>query len=196
MKRLLKFSGNVGRINAMNRRFFLAVTASVLASVILTIILPFRLLKKIFKIFSISPWLNEHEIKTLTSIAECIYPKDNDPGASELGIKEYFIRQLKTRYYEKDLSKLKNAVFILNSASLSISGVSFYQNSKKIKGSLLNDLAANKIGRYRYNASEVFSIIIDITIEGCFSHPIHGGNKSKNGWEIIKTGFNGKWFDV
>ena len=75
----------------------------------------------------------------------------------------------------------------------SFSGKTFAQLSGDQQDQLLHGLEDGKIELKGADAKSFFKLLLQNTVEGFFSDPVHGGNRDMVGWKLI--GFPGARYD-
>ncbi len=139
---------------------------------------------------------SEHELKTLASIAEIIYPEDSTHGAQSLGIANYFITQFRETYYKKSISIMQRLVLCLDKESQKNNKTDFISSENDFQNKLINLIVTGNMENYYPGVQKDFNNLVDITLEGCFSDQVHGGNKNREAWKLMKESFKVEWFDV
>ena len=160
-------------------------------------------------------WLffNSEEARTADAVLARLIPADdNGPGAREAGVVVFLDRQLAgawghgDHFYRKgpilpgtpqqgyQLAFTPSEMFRLGFAKLD-------GNARKLRGAAFADLtteqqdellAQAEHGKLDFGAlpsGTFFGSLVDATMEGFFSDPIHGGNRDKIGWKLV--GFPG-----
>lgn len=160
-------------------------------------------------------WLffNTDEARTADAALARLIPADsNGPGAREAAVVVFLDRQLAgawgqgNHFYRKgpfvpgtpqqgyQLAFTPAEMFRLGFAKLD-------ENSRKLRGAAFADLTSeqqdellaqaeqNKLDFGALPSGTFFASLVDATMEGFFSDPIHGGNRDKIGWKLV--GFPG-----
>jgi gluconate 2-dehydrogenase gamma chain len=160
-------------------------------------------------------WLffNAEEARTADAAVARLIPADDDgPGAREAGVVVFLDRQLAgawghgDHFYRKgpflpgtpgqgyQLAFTPAEMFRLGFAKLD-------ENARKLRGAPFADLAIEQQDELLSQAEHgkldfgtlpsvtFFASLVDATMEGFFSDPIHGGNRDKIGWKLV--GFPG-----
>lgn len=145
---------------------------------------------------------------TLNAACECIYPKDENPGAIELKV-PYFIDNQLASAYGYNVREYMQGPFINGKAEqgyqspmyrrdIMLLGLSELENtaqkrhkkafascSNKEQIAILKDFEANKVKLDGISSSYFFSLLRSLTIAGVLSDPIYAGNQNKNGWRAM-----------
>ena len=160
-------------------------------------------------------WLffNAEEAKTADAAVARLIPADESgPGAREAGVVVFLDRQLAgawgngDHFYRKgpfgpstpqqgyQLAFTPAEMFRLGFAKLDESarklrGASFADLAIEQQGELLAQAEQGKLDFGALPSATFFASLVDATMEGFFSDPIHGGNRGKVGWKLV--GFPG-----
>lgn len=141
-----------------------------------------------------------------------IPPDSYGSGAVEAGVPEYIDRQMSTSYARGELWYLQGpfrqgsaefgyqlrltprdilrlGIENVNSLCVSQHKQEFHELGFIQQDAMLSDLERGKHQLKDLPAETFFSFILQITREGFFSDPVHGGNKDMVGWKLI--GFPG-----
>jgi gluconate 2-dehydrogenase gamma chain len=160
-------------------------------------------------------WLffNAEEARTADAVLARVIPADgNGPGAREAGVVIFLDRQLAgawgsgDHFYRKgpflagtpqqgyQLAFTPAEMFRLGFAKLD-------ENARKLRGAAFADLTPEQQDELLAQAEQgkldlgtlpsgtFFASLVDATMEGFFSDPIHGGNRGMIGWKLV--GFPG-----
>lgn len=177
----------------MNRNTFIAI---LLSGISIWLVTPARKVRSIYQRLKKPSGPGEHELKTAAVIAEYIYPEDDAPGALSLGINNFFTIQFATPYYRKYIPSLKRLTSYLDSESKKITGKNFLSTESKIQHELLDSIASGEKGRVNTAIRKDFYTFIELTLEGCFSDPMYGGNKNKQAWNLLGGTIREEWFNA
>ena len=175
----------------MNRKTFLATIISAICIWLLT---PTHKVRSIFNRLKkpLSP--NEHELITASRIAEYIYPEDDSEGALSLGIHNFFTIQFKIPYYRKFITSIKRLTNHVDSESRKLCGKDFIAAEAAVQNRVLDSIADTRKKRIQGTVIKDFHTLINLTLEGCFSDPMHGGNKNKLAWNLLGGTIKEDWF--
>ena len=158
-------------------------------------------------------FFNSVEVQFIEAAVDTLIPSDNvGPGALELGVATFVDRQLAGSYgkgYRLYLEgpfaegepeqgyQLKLTPAELMKAG--IADVNAYVRGKRNRNFsdlkpgdrelVLSDIENGKVGLATVPNATFFSLLLQLTVEGYLSDPIHGGNKNKAAWKMI--GFPG-----
>lgn len=175
----------------MKRRAFFSVIASGLC---FWIMMPGHRIRHLFAKYKRPIGLGSHDITTLSHIAEYIYPKDDESsGALSLGVENFFTIQMQTSYYKEHIQAMKSLVVYCDKQAMKINRKNFILSDINIKNEILDSLRKAKQNSKQAFVKNNFHELINLTLEGCFSHPVHGGNKEKQAWEFLGNTFKEEW---
>lgn len=123
-------------------------------------------------------FLTADQARLLDVITAHIVPTDDTPGAREAHVVRYIDHSFTTIFaeFQKDFSELIVA-FNEFMATFRPDGAPFLRLTHSEQIAALRDLERLK--------PDVFYPFRDITMNGMFSHPVHGGNYQKIGWKLI-----------
>lgn len=175
----------------MNRKTFIA---TIISGICICLLTPAHKVRSIYNRLKKPSGPNEHELKTAAIIAEYIYPEDNAPGALSLGIQNFFTVQLTTPYYKKLIPCIRRLINYLDMESRKVCGKDFLYATTEIQHKLLDSIASGKKDQVSTGIRKDFYKLIDPTLEGCFSDPMHGGNKNKQAWNVMGGTIKEDWF--
>ena len=146
-----------------------------------------------------------------------IIPKDDlGPGAKEAAVPTFLDRQMAGEYgraerwymlgpwragtksqgYQSRLTPAqlyRAAIKAIDEHLKQANGKIFAQLSPDEQDKVLGDLDNDKIKLTNVSGKAFFELLLQNTIEGFFSDPIHGGNRDMAGWKLI--GFPGARYD-
>jgi gluconate 2-dehydrogenase gamma chain len=160
-------------------------------------------------------WLffNSEEARTADAVLARVIPADdNGPGAREAGVVVFLDRQLAgawgqgDHFYRKgpflpgtpqqgyQLAFTPAEMFRLGFAkrdesARKLRGASFADLTAEQQDELLAQTEHGKLDFGTLPSGTFFASLVDATMEGFFSDPIHGGNRDKIGWKLV--GFPG-----
>jgi len=176
----------------MKKRTFLGILASFAG---FWLLFPFSKVTSLFNRLKVRP-LSDHELRTAALIAEYIYPEDSEPGASALDIDTYCANQSATLYFRRYIPSLQRVTAYLDAACRKAGQSGFPAMHPEDRAVLLDLIASGKADLRCPGIQKDFFAIIDMTIEGCFSDPLHGGNRNARAWQILDGTFKKDWMYV
>lgn len=120
-------------------------------------------------------------MSTLTAVCERILPRDEDPGAVDLGVPEYIVRMLDT----PDLAAVREMFWKIlpmmdTEAGKKFSGKRFADLAPTEQDAILDTWQNGKESRQK-----AFEILVTLTLEGAFGDPKYGGNTGGLGFKMI-----------
>jgi hypothetical protein len=177
----------------MNRKTFLA---TMISGLLLWLLVPAHRIRQLFNHLKKPSRPNKHELETLVALSEIIYPEDSTLGARSLGIHNFFIVQFQDAYYKKNLPLMIRLVQGFDKESQKNWKRDFVSLGRKFQDKLAHSVVSGAMEKRYPGIQKDFYSLIDITLEGCFADTIHGGNKNKQAWNIMRDSFKVEWFDV
>jgi gluconate 2-dehydrogenase gamma chain len=120
------------------------------------------------------------QFRTLQAACERILPRDEDPGALDLGVPEYIDAMLAT-----DMPKWRDVM-------TKLLPVLDRQSKKKFGNKLFHEAAPadqdTLLAAWQQGAAGekfFFGVLLALTFEGAFGDPKYGGNKEKRGYAMV-----------
>jgi gluconate 2-dehydrogenase gamma chain len=117
---------------------------------------------------------------TVCAAAERILPKDEEPGANDLGVPFYMDNQLADPDLDDWKKPFLGGLAVLNRQASKLYGTPFHLSAPEEQDQLLARWQAGKSGESRF-----FQILMNLTLEGAFGDPSHGGNKDGAGFVMV-----------
>lgn len=142
------------------------------------------------------------DFRVLSAATEQIFPEDeHGAGAIKLGAPFYIDKQLASPWGRNvdDYMKrpFKNGAIPLTRGDIILLGIRmlgvvseqkhkdiFIQLTTEEQIGILQDFETGKIEMGLVSSSVFFALLRQLTIEGCYCDPMHGGNKDMEGWEM------------
>jgi len=125
--------------------------------------------------------------RVLGSVCEQIFPKDEFPGAIELGVPGFIERCLREGH--ADWTGIYRAGFRSTEASSrSTYAKEFLELSFDEQTRLLERMQTGDLPKTDWPsvaAKDFFRMLRDHTLQGAYSHPKYGGNRNKAAWDMI-----------
>ena len=138
----------------------------------------------------INPVLTSEEIKTLSAVADRIFPRTDTPGAVEIGAVRYVEMALAGDYaallplYRQGLRALERCAQMQFSRR-------FDALAEAQKDALLTNFESGAVRGFA-KAAEFFETVRYHVLEGVFCEPPYGGNRDLIGWRLVN--FPGQQF--
>ena len=133
------------------------------------------------------PTLDDSDRRLLAVLCEQIFPKDEFPGAIELGVPDFIERCLRGGHV--DWTGIYRAGFRSTEASSrSVYCRGFLEISFDEQTRLLERMQPGDLPRADWpsvSARDFFRMARDHTLQGAYSHPKYGGNREKAAWDMI-----------
>jgi hypothetical protein len=117
---------------------------------------------------------------TLTALCDRLLPRDEDPGALDLGVPAYIDQALASPELASVLSLLVHQLPNLDREARRRFGAAFHDASAAQKDSLIASWQ-----RDHEQTRKVFDVVLDLTLEGAFGDPKYGGNSGGRGFAMI-----------
>lgn len=175
----------------MNRKTFIA---TIISGICIWLLIPAHKVRSIYNRLKKTPAPGKHVLKTITAIAEFIYPEDEGQGAMSLGIRNFFNLQLTTPYYKMLIPNIIRLVNYLDTESRKICGKCFVYAEYEMRKKLIDSIGSGEKDRVNSKIRNDFNVLIDLTLEGCFSDPMYGGNRNKQAWNLLGGTIKEEWF--
>jgi gluconate 2-dehydrogenase gamma chain len=133
------------------------------------------------------PFFDDSDRRFLGSLCEQIFPKDEFPGAIELGVPGFIERCLREGHAA--WTEIYRAGFrSTDASSRSAYGKGFLELSFDEQTRLLERMQTGDLPKAEWpsvSAKDFFRMIRDHTLQGAYSHPKYGGNRGKAAWDMI-----------
>jgi len=129
--------------------------------------------------------LTNEEYDTVAAAVERICPRDEEPGALDLGVPEYIDQALST----PTLSHVRDD-FVRGTEALMRRAQTRKQKPFAALGPTEQDALLTEFKDAPPGSGEqhYWTVLIGLTMEGLFGDPSHGGNRGGRGWELIGFG--------
>ena len=144
----------------------------------------------------------KEDFEVLKAATECIFPEDeHGPGAIKLGVPIYIDRQLASPwgrnaddymerpFQEGEVPLTRAEIMIqglrkMNEVSQERHDKPFYELTEEEQIPILQEFENGKVEMELVSSAVFFSLLRQLTIEGCYCDPIYGGNKNLEGWKM------------
>jgi hypothetical protein len=133
------------------------------------------------------------EKEDLGNLCEQIFPKDEFPGAKELGA-VLFLENILSQAHPEWWSVYHAGLASTGKSAQRIYKRGFSQSSFEEQTTLLKQMERGDLPIEDWpegQPSEFFNLIRDHTLQAMYSHPKYGGNKDKAAWKMI--GYEDWW---
>jgi len=130
--------------------------------------------------------LTDPEYDTLVAAVDRIFPRDEDPGAVELGVPEYIDGALATPELAPVRGEFVRGLAALMRRATTVHLKPFPALGPAEKDALLTSFKEAGPGT---GEGHFWTVLIALTMEGLFGDPKYGGNRGGRGWQLI--GFAG-----
>src|SRR5262249_20819273 len=129
---------------------------------------------------------NPHEARTVTAIAERLFPADEtSAGATEIGVLLY-IDQALAGAYSGLVETYRLGLAALGRVALARYGVPFASCAPDQQDTQLADMEHDALPEMRTpSPMAFFELLRAHTQEGLFADPAYGGNHDKLGWKLL-----------
>jgi gluconate 2-dehydrogenase gamma chain len=121
------------------------------------------------------------QLATIAAVCERILPRDQDPGAIDLGVPVYIDRAMTAPELAGHRDLIVSLLPLLDRhARQRFGGRSFAEAAPDQQDSLLSSWQHGRGGDRRF-----FEVMLGLTLEGAFGAPSHGGNRGGRGFDLI-----------
>jgi len=128
--------------------------------------------------------LDDAEYLALVAACDRVYPRDDTPGAADLGVARYIDRALARSHLPPWSDGLRTGLARLDAECFERFRFPFFRTTTANQDTLLADWATEDDDDGAGNASFV-SHLVTATLEGVLGDPIHGGNRNGEGWTAL-----------
>lgn len=125
------------------------------------------------------------EFAVLSAACERILPKDEDPGAIELGVPKYIDGALQAPELQKMKEQFLAGLNALDRRAARAHKKGFHELPAEQQDALLTLFKDSDPGS---GEAHFYELLLTLTMEGALGDPSYGGNKDKQGWALV--GFN------
>ena len=121
------------------------------------------------------------ELVTIGAVCERLLPRDQDPGAIDLGVPSFIDRMLAAPELATQRNLLRQVLPILDRQSrMRYRGTAFHEATLEEQDGLLAQWQRGRGGDRRF-----FETMLTLTLEGAFSDPKYGGNRGGRGFALV-----------
>jgi gluconate 2-dehydrogenase gamma chain len=125
-------------------------------------------------------FLSDGEFATLGALCELVLPRDEDPGASDLGVPEYIDRAIQEPDHKTRLAVMRKGLFTINQRHQEARGKPLFAASPEAQAEFFRGWTSENAKN-----AEFLQILVGLTLEGAFGDPSYGGNKGEAGWRML-----------
>jgi gluconate 2-dehydrogenase gamma chain len=122
------------------------------------------------------------EYEAMSAACERMLPRDEDPGAADLGVPGYVDRALSDPRMSHVRDDFVRGLEALMRRAQSEQGKPFPQLAPEIQDQLLTVF---KNSPKNSGEGHFYELLVVLTMEGALSDPSYGGNKDRKGWAMI-----------
>jgi gluconate 2-dehydrogenase gamma chain len=120
------------------------------------------------------------QARTVAAATERILPRDQDPGALDLGVPEYLDRALS----DPSIDFLKRPLVTLLDGVEAEARARHYRSFAELASEAADEILA-RWQRGKPGEQRCFEVLLALTFEGAFGDPKHGGNREGRGYAMI-----------
>jgi gluconate 2-dehydrogenase gamma chain len=138
---------------------------------------------------------SDAEYEAMAAACERMLPRDEDPGAADLGVPGYVDKALSDQRMSHVREDFVNGLRELMRRAQSQQGKPFAQLAPGEQDVLLSSF---KNSPKNSGAGHWYELLVVLTMEGALSDPSYGGNRDRKGWALIgfdtsepPTGYDG-----
>jgi hypothetical protein len=122
--------------------------------------------------------LGVDEYLTLAAACERVFPRDDTPGANDLGVPAYVDRALTARPVPRWTEGFRTGLTRLDARAMSTFGAPF----SKLPTAKQDALLAAWEASVEQDEATFVHALVTATMEGAFCDPVYGGNRGRAGW--------------
>jgi gluconate 2-dehydrogenase gamma chain len=122
------------------------------------------------------------EFEVMSAAVERILPKDQDPGAIEVGVPVYLDRMLVSPELHEAKEILTGGFTALEKRAETAFKKRFAELEPAQQDQLLDEFRKQPEGS---NRQRFFDTLVVMTLEGFLGDPSYGGNKDRAGWTLV-----------
>jgi gluconate 2-dehydrogenase gamma chain len=140
-----------------------------------------------------SRWLffTDEEASIAESIAACLIPADDFPGAKETNVINFLDRQL-IGYHRRHQNSYRTGLANIRESCKQQFGKNFNDLEEEKKLLFLKSLEENTVPGETWkdlSSSDFFHLFLDHTMQGFYGSPRHGGNKDYASYRMLKLDY-------
>jgi len=125
-------------------------------------------------------FLTPAELLIVSAACECILPRDDDPGAIDLGVPLYIDRTLAGEDHHRQRDRFRAGLHALDIEALERARKPYVEIERAHQDNIIDDW---QVGTGEQ--AEFVRLLVRLTLEGAFGDPSYGGNRNGQGWRLI-----------
>ena len=132
-------------------------------------------------------FLSESETRTLEAICERVIPRDDAPGATDLGVVNYIDKNLRG-HFAKHQPTYRKGIAAVEATARSLHGSPFTRLLPDRQDSLLESLENGKVSKQLWTETDpeaFFALVVAHTMQGFYGPPRHGGNRDYLSYKML-----------
>ncbi|HXX32021.1 MAG TPA: gluconate 2-dehydrogenase subunit 3 family protein [Myxococcaceae bacterium] len=126
--------------------------------------------------------LTDPEYDAMAAACERLLPRDDDPGAADLGVPGYVDRALSDRRMSHVRDDFVRGLQALMQRAKALHHKAFPELAPEQQDALLTEYKNSPKGS---GEGHFYELLVVLTMEGAFSDPSYGGNRDRRGWALI-----------
>jgi gluconate 2-dehydrogenase gamma chain len=120
------------------------------------------------------------EFATIEAVCERILPRDEDPGAIDLGVPAYIDRALAGDDYRRQRERFRSGLRALDLEAAKLARKPFAHAGGAQQDNIIDDWQNGTDDQV-----EFLRLLVRLTLEGAFGDPSYGGNRDGQGWRLV-----------
>jgi len=141
--------------------------------------------------FSTWRFFTEEEARLIISISEQLIPADEDPGATDANVVNFFDKQL-IGYYVRYQETYRKGLKSINASSLKMFHKQFTGLDREQQTRFLESMEKDELPKEDWKEVEqrtFFNLLLDHTMQGFYGSPRHGGNCNYVSYKMLKIDY-------
>jgi hypothetical protein len=118
--------------------------------------------------------LESDERRLLRAAIDCIIPRDQDPGATDLDADAYIVAELAADHAD-DAAAILSGLAALDAEAMTRHGSSFERLDRGDQNALIAEI----------ERQDWFVLLCELTAEGYYADPGNGGNREARSWTMV-----------
>lgn len=136
-------------------------------------------------------FLSEGQRECLIALCEQIIPRDDAPGATDVGVIHYIEKQISGVFKKHRLSYVEGLIS-LEAYCQSEKGDTFANLSVELQLDIMTKMDLNQLSKKQWpkgKPATFFKMVVQHTMQGFYGSPIHGGNKDHASFDMLDIGY-------